>query len=211
MSTWESRVKSRMKELEMTQEQLAKKLGITRGAVTHYLCGRRTPPLQQFQKLAHVLKADPAWLQYGVTGENLSKKIEAPSKPKILYHRIPILTWAQTAKHVSLDQLTIHEYIPDFFTGHDTWYALRVKSDAMVSSNGSKSFYEGDLIIVDPHKEAKHGDFVVALLPQTKEATFKQYVIDSGIKYLKPLNTQYPMITIDTKTIIIGIVVSCIK
>lgn len=211
MNTWESRIKFRMKELEMTQEELANKLGITRGAVTHYLAGRRVPPLNQFQKLAHVLKVDPAWLQYGVIGKNLLKKSEISTKPEISYHRIPVLSWSQAAEQVSYDQLAIDEYVPHFYTDQSTWYALRVKGDSMVSANGTKSFYEGDLIIVDPHKKVAHGDLVVALLPQTKEAAFKQYVVDSGMTYLKPLNVQYPLIAFDNKMILIGVVIKSIN
>jgi transcriptional regulator with XRE-family HTH domain len=54
MNTWATRIKSRMKELGLTQEVLAEKMGITRGAITHYLAGRREPPLRQFQKLATI-------------------------------------------------------------------------------------------------------------------------------------------------------------
>lgn len=65
MNTWASRIRERMSELQLTQEELANKLGVTRGAITHYLSGRRVPPLRQFHKLAAVLKTDPAWLQFG--------------------------------------------------------------------------------------------------------------------------------------------------
>ena len=74
-------------------------------------------------------------------------------------------------------------------------YALRIKGDAMTANVSlARSFYEGDVIIVDPKMPAKHGSYVIALLPHAKEVTFKQYVIDSGVRYLKPLNPQYPMV-----------------
>src|SRR5690242_7803616 len=65
MNSLATRIKERMKVLGMTQEMLANKMGITRGAVTHYLAARRTPPLSQFKKLAAILKVEPAWLHYG--------------------------------------------------------------------------------------------------------------------------------------------------
>jgi SOS-response transcriptional repressor LexA len=83
--------------------------------------------------------------------------------------------------------------------------------DAMVATQGhSKSFQEGNIIIVNPEKTAEHGAYVIALLPKAKEVTFKQYVIDGGIRYLRPLNPQYPMIQIDGNTRICGIVVTCL-
>lgn len=199
MNTWSSRIKSKMKELDMTQEELARKLGITRGAITHYLAERRVPPLQQFQKIAAVLKVDPAWLQYGTRSEN---KIVTPVKSKTSYFPIPILTWAQAAERSQ----KFVEHIPHFYTDQSHWYALCVKGDSMVSATGLRSFHEGDFIIIDTEKEVTHGDFIVAVLPRSKEAIFKQYVIDGGVKYLKPLNTQYPLIQMDNKTLILGVV-----
>ena len=205
--SWVERIKSRMQELDLTHEDLAAKLGITRGAVTHYLTGRRVPPLRQFQKLAVVLKTDPAWLQFGTTSTvqqkgSASSKKEA--KPEVKYHPIPMLTWEKLA---TKKELKSNEHLPHLFTDKPHWYALRVQGDAMVGTKGNKSFHEGDIIVVDPDKTAKQGDFVVAILPKAKEATFKQYVIEGGITYLKPLNQQYPMVAIDKKTVICGVVV----
>ena len=47
---------------------------------------------------------------------------------------------------------------------------------------------------------------VVALLPESEQAIFKQYVNDSGQAYLKPLNPQYPVILIDASCKMIGVV-----
>src|SRR5579862_358332 len=101
MTTWTSRVKSRMKDLGMTQEVLANKMGITRGAVTHYLAGRRVPPLRQFQKLAAVLKADPAWLQFGTIANKPSPKkaVAKSEKTEKAQTRVPILTWKQLSHY----------------------------------------------------------------------------------------------------------------
>ena len=216
MTTWTSRVKSRMKELGMTQEVLANKMGITRGAITHYLAGRRVPPLRQCQKLAAVLKADPAWLQFGTTSENIaSPKKHSEKQDKIATkHPIRILTWEQAAEFIDVSKMKqeeIKESIPHFCTDKQRWYALRIKGDSMTTALGnSRSFREGDIIIVDPNREAAHRDFVVALLQRSKEATFKQYVSDGGIRYLKPLNTQYPIAQIDKGTHISGVVVGCL-
>jgi SOS-response transcriptional repressor LexA len=214
--SWTTRVKSRMKELEMTQETLAHKMGITRGAVTHYLAGRRVPPLKQFQKLATILKADPAWLQFGTKAENKSNKLVTTNeKSTPIQNRIPILSWEQASIFIDptkIDPSEIKEYLPDFYTSHSHWYALRVKGDSMTSplSNGT-SFNENNLIIVDTNKEPKSGDFVIALLPRSKEVTFKQYVIDSGVHYLKPLNPQYPMITIESTNRIRGTAITYLE
>lgn len=209
MSTWSNRIKTRMKELDMTQEILANKMGITRGAVTHYLAGRRVPPLKQFQKLAVILKSDPAWLQFG-TATEVSKKKAQNKNELATQKRIPIVTWEQITDHLDISNIkedVIKEFVPNLYTDKQNWYALRVKSDAMTSPAGHiKNFHTGNVLIVDPHKEAENGNFVIVLLPRSNEATFKQYVIDGGVKYLKPLNPQYPIVEFDEAMHICGVV-----
>lgn len=212
MSTWVDRIKSRMKELSITQEMLATKMGITRGAVTHYLAGRRNPPLRQFQKMAAILKTDPAWLQFGTTATT-TVSVPAKQTKQSSYLPLPILSWEQVADFKDATKLNEKtETIPHFFTDKPHWYALRVKGDAMTAPGGhKKSFHEGDLIVIDSENPVNNGDFVVAILSRAKEATFKQYVIDGGVHYLKPLNPQYPIIEIDKGTHICGKVIRCIN
>jgi len=212
MTTWSTRIKSRMNELGMTQDMLAKKMGITRGAITHYLSGRRVPPLRQFQKLAAILKVDPAWLQFGTEteGKEVNKKLLKKETSSQKYYQIPILSWEQVSEFINMksNHSRNKDYLQHFYTDKSQWYALRIKGDAMTAPLGnSKSFHEGDIIIVDTDKEVKHGDYVIALLPSSHEVTFKQYVIDGGIRYLKPLNPQYPIIAIDESTHVCGVVV----
>ena len=215
MSNWTTRIKSRMQELDMTQESLANKLGITRGAITHYLAGRRVPPLKQFKKIALILKCDPAWLQFGSAPTKKEVVLSKKEKSALARYPIPLLRWEQVielggASKIRNDEVS--EFVPHLFSDHSHWYALRVKGDSMVAASGqSQSFREGDVIIIDPEKNAAHGNFVIALLPKSKEAVFKQYVIDGGVRYLKPLNPQYPMIQINDSTHICGIVTICIN
>jgi SOS-response transcriptional repressor LexA len=97
--------------------------------------------------------------------------------------------------------------VPYFYIDKPHWYALRIKGDAMTAHLGNNiSFREGDIIIIDPGKTPVHGNFIIALLPRAKEVTFKQYVIDGGIRYLKPLNPQYPLVEIDQSTFVCGVV-----
>jgi len=47
--TWHSLAKSRMKKLGITQEQLAEKLGVTQGAIGHWLKNHGGPGSQEHQ------------------------------------------------------------------------------------------------------------------------------------------------------------------
>ena len=195
--TWQDRIKKRLRELGMTQETLAKKIGITRSAITHYLAGRRVPSLSQFEKLAEVLEANPSWLQFGSPDETTSDKI---SRLMASLHPIPILSWEDAAHFKSLAGMKITrmtDWVPNYFTHRKDVYGLKIKGDAMISPNGhNKSFHEGDIIVVSHNGVAEPGDFVVAKLEDTEEINFKQYVIDAGKRYLKPLNPQYPTMDI---------------
>lgn len=69
------------------------------------------------------------------------------------------------------------------------------------------SFRDGDLVQFDNDHTPTNGKYVIAILPGASEAIFRQYVIDGGIQYLKPLNPQYPLIQIDEKTRICGVMI----
>ncbi len=79
-------------------------------------------------------------------------------------------------------------------------YALTVIGDSM-----EPKFPEGVTIIVDPDVRPVQGSFVVALLRDTDQVTFKQFVID-GRHYLKPLNPRYPIMEIDDHVALCGVV-----
>lgn len=83
---------------------------------------------------------------------------------------------------------------------------LRVKGDSMTSPIGF-TVPEGMIILVDPEREPISGKLVVAKLESDNEATFKQYMIDAGRKYLKALNPQHPLTIINGNCKIIGVVV----
>ena len=212
LKTWPERIKARMKELNLTQEELANKMGITRAAVTHYLAGRRVPPLKQFERLANILKTDVPWLYLGSSLENPTDIKNEALVPT--HFPIPLLEWELVAQFPDLTKIKqekFSEWVPRFHIDKTPTFGLRIENDSMISPSGhNKSFHPGDIIIIDPNAIAQHGKFVVAVLPKAKEATFKQYVVDGGIRYLKPLNPQYPTVQIDDKTRICGVMVNYI-
>lgn len=110
--------------------------------------------------------------------------------------RVPVISWVQAGNWQNA--------VDNFHPGHaDEWvditcpqkshtFALRVKGDSMVNPNGSPSFPEGFILVVEPEMDFAPGDFVVAMNGD-EEATFKQLVKDGGDWYLKPLNPRYPL------------------
>jgi SOS-response transcriptional repressor LexA len=77
----------------------------------------------------------------------------------------------------------------------------------MTASDG-RSFPDGTIIIVEPEKAAKAGDYVVAKDVVTQRATFKKLATDGARWYLRALNRDYPVIEIDDPAQrVIGVVV----
>lgn len=210
--TWQNRIKERLKFLGMTQEALARKIGVTRSAITHYLAGRRVPTLSQFEKIAKILEANPAWLQFGSPDETTKEKV-ARLMPTL--HPVPILTWEQAAEFEDIRRFNLvkmKDWVPNYFSQSTTIYGLKIKGDAMVSPSGQiKSFHEGDIIVISHNGVPKPGDFVVAKLEDIDEINFKQFVEDGGRRYLKPLNPQYPTVDITNRIRRLAPVLHCIS
>lgn len=59
MKKWNLLAKARMKDLGVTQEQLAERLHVTQGAVAHWLGGRREPGLNRINQILGALHMPP--------------------------------------------------------------------------------------------------------------------------------------------------------
>lgn len=59
MEKWNELAKARMKALKITQDVLAEKLGVTQGAVAHWLGGRREPDIDTINKVLSIVGLPP--------------------------------------------------------------------------------------------------------------------------------------------------------
>ncbi len=80
----------------------------------------------------------------------------------------------------------------------------------MFNQHERRSFRDGDIIFVDPSKDAENGSLVIAKLVDSQEATFKQLVMEGSRRFLKPLNPAWPepIIELGPDAIICGVVFS---
>ncbi len=79
-------------------------------------------------------------------------------------------------------------------------YALRVIGDSM-----APEFWEGCIIIIEPRLSARSGEYVVA--DHDGDTVFRQYVVESGRAFLKPLNGAYPAVEISGPFTVRGVVI----
>ena len=127
----------------------------------------------------------------------------------ILCRQVPLITWEEA---VAWNQLA-YKYKPKSFEQlmvttaqvSPLAFALRVYGDWMESPSGV-SFPDGTIIIADPDQVAAHGAFVVVSVSPHREATLKQLVSDGNKRYLKPLNSRYPIVEYTVHTMIYGVV-----
>lgn len=201
------RIRLKRRELGMTQQALADKTGVNRVTVTGWEKGDYQPNGVNLQQLAEALETNAKWLTDGVTDEQTNVSFSKFNNPRGEY---PLISWVSAGNWCEALEPYHRKVI-------DKWYEttvycseesfwLEVKGDSMTSPSGL-SIPEGMVILVDPSVEPVSGKLVVAKIDSDNEATFKQYIVDAGNHYLKPLNPQYRMIEINGNCRIIGVVV----
>jgi len=128
--------------------------------------------------------------------------------------KVPLISWVRAGIWSGISGIfypgVADEWITVVSPVGENSFALRVHGDSM-----SPEFNPGDIIVVDPDKPAENGNYVVVKIEtdsQNGKATFKQFVQDADRVYLKPLNTQYPVMDMTgVKFKIVGKVVQKIK
>jgi len=65
-------------------------------------------------------------------------------------------------------------------------FAIRISGESMMPK-----FEHGEIIFCDPSRQTNNGDYVIAKLTDSNEATFKQLVIEDGQSMLKAINPNW--------------------
>lgn len=78
-------------------------------------------------------------------------------------------------------------------------FALRVLGDSM-----APEFQEGHIIIIEPDGIVQNGSYVFAVYEE--EYIFRQLIIEEGQYFLKPLNDNYPTLTISNLEAVKGVI-----
>lgn len=207
-NSFPSRVAIARAAIGLTQDELAKKVGVVRRQIAAYEGGEARPREKALINLAAALGTTTAWLTSG--------KGEGPNtghiKRTITVREVPLLTHEQAfgGKYELdefLDGTSASDFIPGPSNASEHTFALRVEGDSMQSA-GSPSFPDGSIIFVDPLITPENGDFGIFCVGRSQETTFKQFVIDQGAGYLRPLNPIYPVIPVSLEPEAIGKVIA---
>lgn len=121
---------------------------------------------------------------------------------------VPVISWVQAGSWEEIEDPhqpgVAEDWMPSPIKCSSSTFVLRVRGASM-----EPRFHDGDLIVVDPQVEARNKSFVIVRMDDSKEATFKQLILEGDRRYLKPLNPQWPdpIIEINGNATISGVVV----
>jgi SOS-response transcriptional repressor LexA len=213
-----SRIKLQRLVHGLTQEYLAKKLGINRVSISQWERGDTSPKGNNLVRLAEILGVKPEWLLFGedaVDGAGTNLAGYHNVEPAVIPHgsRVPILSYVQAGNWREMCEQAATfdgnvEYVSASVDIGPCGFGLWLRDNSM-----TPFFSEGDLVIVDPDEPPRPGDYVVAK-NGGEEATFKKYrprgIDENGqeVFELVPLNDDYPPMHSDRQHIeIIGVMV----
>lgn len=208
------RIAQAIKHSKKLKKDIAALCGVSASAVTQWVNGdsKGLKPENLFA-LAKATGVSAEWLANG-TGEMVAatsdhfSNVEMALQPSRSFS-YPEISWVQAGaatEAIELSNIAACEmHSSDAWAGPNGFW-LKVMGPSMTSQAGP-SFPEGFLILIAPDKEPENGQFVVAKLVDTNEATFKQLIRDAGEVYLKPLNPSFPTIPVDDAWVVVGTVV----
>lgn len=213
---------SKKHDLGLTQEKLAHALDMNQSSVSHYMNGVNPLNAAAASAFARILGVDvfefsPRLAREiadmaGGVGRAAHAAVESNVEPAlgpIRYFEYPEISWVQAG--VAMEALELPNIGACEAHPSDAWagpngFWLKVRGPSM-TSHGGVSFSEGMVILVAPGFDVESGQYVVAKMIDTNEATFKQFIRDSGRAFLKPLNPAFPTIEMDDTWTIVGRVV----
>lgn len=210
MDTLGWRIKARMKEIGLNQTQVAERLRQitpdgkgTQGLISQLIRGGNENS-KYLNELATVLNTTRDELLYGYDEKSLNSKGDNVSPLPAPRCKTPVISLVQAGSWRDVDDPyhpgEADEWVRVESKVSKSAFALRIDGDSMTSNIGD-SFPHGCIVIFDPDRSPKAGDYVVAKDTLRNMATFKKLTTDGSRWYLKPLNPAYPAIEIDDPSI----------
>ncbi len=113
----------------------------------------------------------------------------------------PVISWVAAGSWNGMETPAgsgddVDDWMPCPVSHSSSTFVLRVRGESMYNPAGRLSFSDGDLIFVDPQRQAENKSCVVIRRERDQSATFKQLVQEGEPpnmrQFLKPLNPQWP-------------------
>lgn len=177
MSTIGEKIKGARLAAGISQNQLAKRAGISQAGLSAIESTTKSPSVDTLERIANALKIP---LQELLSSEN-------PSRAAVDGKRwIPVLGNVQAGiPSEAIENILDYEEIDEVMASSGEYFALQVRGDSM-----EPKFSAGDVVIVRKQDDADSGDIVVALV-NGDSATIKRLKKQSGGILLIASNPSY--------------------
>ncbi|WP_433886927.1 LexA family protein [Pseudomonas vranovensis] len=190
--------------------------GLTLEALAHQV-GTDTGNLSRLERGKQGANQDLLVRIMGALGMSLASPLDMdvsnvepalqPTRPPKEY---PLISWVIAGEWAeSPDNFhpgDAEEWLASTENAGDNGFWLTVRGDSMTCA-GNPSFPEGSRILVRPEADRISGKYYVVKMLDSGEHTFKQYIEDAGLKYLRPLNPVYRTMEINGNCRFIGRVI----
>lgn len=214
-----NRVAKRMHELGLSGGELARRSGVPQPTIHRILSGTSASPRHEnVERIAKALGVTTDWLWKGEGSSQppLGPTTNVEPGPKVRGF-VPLISWVQAGAWCEMQEPfeleAAEAWLPCAVSHSSSTFALRVRGLSMFNPHERRSFREGDIIFVDPARDYENGSLVIVKLANSKEATFKQLVVEGERYFLKPLNPSWPdpIIELPSDATICGVVVSKVE
>lgn len=164
----------------LTQKELAQKLGISLSSISMYERGKREPDFETLEAIADYFNVNMNFL--------LGK--EPISSGRISAVRIPVLGKVAAGIPITaVENIIDYEEIPSSIAETGEYVALQIKGSSM-----EPRMFEGDVVIVKVQPSVDSGDVAVVIV-NGNEATVKKVQLRPDGIVLQPFNSSYdPML-----------------
>ena len=194
----------------LSQKALADAIGIKQPTLSALESGK-AKGTSNIATFASKLGVNALWLETG-RGSKYPDSPNTEQAPDI-QGLVPVISWVTAGKWAEVIDICepgiADDWLPCIKNHGARTFALRVKGVSMFNPEGKHTYSDGDVIFVDPDRDAISGSRVVVRLDDSKEATFKQLVVEGEKKYLMALNPSWPnrIIEINGNATICGVVI----
>ena len=199
MSEFSKVFKNLRKDNNLTQSELAKKLGVATSTVGMYERAQREPDFETLEKIANCFGVNMNTLLGNNSGKNPLSGTKIPVLGKVAAG-IPI---------TAVENILDYEEISSETAASGEFVALKIQGSSM-----EPRMYDGDVVIVRVQSSVENGEIAVVMVDGS-EATVKKIQFHPNGIFLKPFNPSYDPIFYSNEEIeklpvhIFGKVVEC--
>lgn len=181
-----SRLKALRQDLNMTLEEVALKVGVTRATIQKYENGIiGNIPSDKIELLAQALHTTPAYLMGWESGGEEDPPLPSNVTPLRPMQKVPLVGRIACGTPILAEQ-NIEDYID--LPGHiHADYALTCQGDSMINAG----IQDGDVVYIRQQPEVENGQ-IAAVIVGEDEATLKRFYFDGGVVQLVAENSRIP-------------------